>query len=53
MARAGQVKAPVEERLSDRVALGVLMRVFPAELIDEVVAETGRVEQRSRCCRRG
>ncbi|MFE5826589.1 transposase domain-containing protein, partial [Streptomyces erythrochromogenes] len=48
MPRAGQVKLPVEERLSDRIALGVLTRVFPAELGDEVVAETGRVEQRSR-----
>lgn len=35
-------------RLSDRVALGVLTRVFPPELVDEVVAECGRVEQRSR-----
>jgi hypothetical protein len=46
--RAGQVKPPVEERLSDRIALGVLTRAFPAELVDEVVAEAGRVEQRSR-----
>lgn len=48
MPRAGQVKPPVEERLSDRIALGVLTRVFPVELIDEVVAEAGRVERRSR-----
>lgn len=48
MPRAGQVKPPVEERLSDRIALGVLTRAFPAELVDEVVAEAGRVEQRSR-----
>jgi hypothetical protein len=46
--RAGQVKPPVEERLSDRIALGVLTRVFPAELVDEVVAETGRGEKRTR-----
>ncbi|MFG3662597.1 IS4 family transposase [Streptomyces sp. NPDC047706] len=46
--RAGQVKPPVEERLSDRIALGVLTRVFPAELVDEVVAETGRGEKRNR-----
>jgi hypothetical protein len=46
--RAGQVKPPVEERLSDRIALGVLTRVFPAELVDEVIAETGRAEQRHR-----
>lgn len=36
------------ERLSDRIALGVLTRVFPPELVDEVVADCGRVEQRSR-----
>ncbi|MGW4825897.1 IS4 family transposase [Streptomyces sp. NPDC004227] len=48
MPRAGQVKQPVEERLSDRIALGVLTRVFPAELVDEVVAETGRSEKRIR-----
>ncbi|MET8183643.1 IS4 family transposase [Streptomyces sp. NPDC005336] len=48
MPRAGQVKPPVEERLSDRIALGVLTRVFPAELVDEVVAETGRGEKRNR-----
>ncbi|WP_420706996.1 transposase domain-containing protein [Streptomyces sp. NRRL F-2664] len=34
--------------MSDRIALGVLTRVFPPELVDEVVAECGRVEQRSR-----
>ncbi|SEC05345.1 Transposase DDE domain-containing protein [Streptomyces sp. 2231.1] len=36
------------ERLSDRIALGVLTRALPPELVDEVVAECGRVEQRSR-----
>ncbi len=42
------MKSSSGERLSDRVALGVLTRVFPPELVDEVVAECGRVEQRSR-----
>ncbi|MFD3537586.1 IS4 family transposase [Streptomyces sp. NPDC058664] len=32
----------------DRIALGVLTRVFPAELIDEVVVGTGRGEVRRR-----
>ncbi|MFE6070228.1 transposase domain-containing protein [Streptomyces sp. NPDC056525] len=36
------------DRLSDRIALGVLTRVFPPELVDEVVAGCGRIEQRSR-----
>ncbi|MEU2842739.1 transposase domain-containing protein, partial [Streptomyces sp. NPDC007076] len=47
MPRPGQVKSS-GERLSDRIALGVLTRVFPPELVDEVVAGCGRVEQRSR-----
>jgi transposase IS4-like protein/DDE family transposase len=34
--------------LSDRIAVGVLTRVFPPGLVDEVIAEAGRVEQRSR-----
>ncbi len=36
------------ERFSDRIALGVLTRVFPPGLVDEVIAECGRREQRSR-----
>jgi hypothetical protein len=36
------------DRLSDRVAIGVLTTVFPPELVDEVLAETGRVQQRTR-----
>lgn len=38
----------VEERLSDRVALGVLTRLVPRALVDEVLAETGRRERRVR-----
>ncbi|MFE6057112.1 IS4 family transposase [Kitasatospora sp. NPDC056446] len=48
MARVGQVKAPAGERLSDRIAIGVLTQAFPRDLVDEVIAECGRVEQRSR-----
>jgi Insertion element 4 transposase N-terminal len=46
--RAGQVKPPVQERLSDRIAIGVLTRTFPPELVDRVVAEAGRTQQRER-----
>jgi hypothetical protein len=46
--RAGQVKPPVVERLSDRIAIGVLTSTFPPELVDRVVAEAGRTEQRER-----
>ena len=48
MPRAGQVKPPVVERLSDRMAIGVLTSTFPPELVDRVVAEAGRAEQRQR-----
>ncbi|MDF3288133.1 IS4 family transposase [Streptomyces silvisoli] len=48
MPRPGQVKSSATERLSDRIALGVLTRAFPPELVDEVIAECGRVEQRRR-----
>lgn len=42
------MKSPSGERLSDRIALGVLTRAFPPELVDEVIAECGRAEQRHR-----
>jgi hypothetical protein len=45
--RAGQVKSS-GERLSDRIAIGVLTTAFPPSLVDGVLARTGRVEQRSR-----
>jgi hypothetical protein len=48
MPRAGQVKPPVQERLSDRIAIGVLTATFPPALVDRVVAQTGRTEQRHR-----
>ncbi|WP_406320070.1 IS4 family transposase [Streptomyces sp. NBC_01637] len=46
MARAGQLKS--SERLSDRVAVGVLTQAFPPGLVDEVLVETGRIQQRNR-----
>ncbi len=48
MPRAGWVKPETDQRLSDHVALGVLTRTFPPALVDAVLAETGRAEQRSR-----
>ncbi|WP_354643063.1 IS4 family transposase [Kitasatospora camelliae] len=48
MPRPGQKKSSGVDRFSDRIALGVLTRTFPADLVDEVVAECGRVEQRHR-----
>lgn len=48
MPRAGWKKPETERRLSDLVSVGVLTRVFPPELVDEVIAEIGRTERRHR-----
>ncbi|MDL9947485.1 IS4 family transposase [Gordonia sp. ABSL11-1] len=48
MPRAGWVKPESDRRLSDVVSVGVLTRTFPPGLVDEVVAEAGRTEVRSR-----
>ena len=48
MPRAGWVKPRDSQHLSDHIALGVLTRTFPPRLVDEVVAESGRAQQRSR-----
>ena len=48
MPRAGWVKPQDDQRLSDHVALGVLTRTFPPELVDEVVRQTGREQRRHR-----
>lgn len=48
MPRAGWVKPENDQRLSDHVAIGVLTRTFPPDLVDEVLQATGRVQQRSR-----
>lgn len=48
MPRAGWVKPQTDQRLSDHISIGVLTRVFPPELVDRVVAEAGRAEQRQR-----
>lgn len=48
MPRAGWTKADVDHRLSDHLAFAVLMRVFPPGLVDNVIADVGRVQQRNR-----
>jgi hypothetical protein len=35
-------------RLTDRIGIGVLTRIVPRDTVDEVLAETGRGEKRSR-----
>lgn len=46
MAGSSDDAAPV--RLTDRISIGVLTRLFPRDLVDEVIAESGRKEKRSR-----
>ncbi len=48
MPRSGWKKPESDRRLADLVSVGVLMKVFPAEVVDAVVAECGRTEQRRR-----
>jgi hypothetical protein len=48
MPRAGWTKPESERRLSDLVSVGLLTAVFPPNLVDEVIAEAGRTEQRHR-----
>ncbi len=42
------MKPESDRRLSDLVSVGVLTRVFPPGLVDEVIAGVGRTEQRRR-----
>src|SRR6476469_7490080 len=48
MPHAGWRKPESDRRLSDLVSVGVLTRVFPPGLVDEVIAGAGRTEQRHR-----
>jgi hypothetical protein len=48
MPRVGQLKPLNDERLTDRIAVGVLTSTFPPALVDEVLKATGRVEKRHR-----
>lgn len=48
MPRSGWKKPESDRRVSDLVSVGVLMKVFPAEVVDTVISECGRTEQRRR-----
>ncbi|MFT4127580.1 MAG: IS4 family transposase [Gordonia sp. (in: high G+C Gram-positive bacteria)] len=48
MPRAGWKKPQSDRRLSDLVSVGVLTRVFPPDVVDEVIAAAGRTQVRSR-----
>jgi hypothetical protein len=48
MAPAAPAQLPSPPPITDRIALGALTSTFPPELVDRVVQETGRAEQRRR-----
>lgn len=48
MPRGGWRKPESDRRLSDLVSVGVLTRVFPPDLVDEVIEAAGRTERRHR-----
>jgi hypothetical protein len=52
VARVGQIKESGNDasvvRLTDRISLGVLAEAFPRDVIEDVLTETGRRQQRSR-----
>ena len=42
------MKPESNQRLSDHISLGVLTRVFPPEVVDEILDQCGRLERRHR-----
>jgi hypothetical protein len=48
MAPAAPTQLPSPPPITDRIALGALTHTFPPELVDQVIQETGRAEQRRR-----
>ena len=48
MPRGGWRKPETDRRLSDLVSVGVLTRVFPPEVVDEVIEAAGRTQRRRR-----
>src|SRR6266545_5888888 len=48
MAPAAPTQLPSPPPITDRIALGALTHTFPPELVDQVIEQTGRAEQRRR-----
>jgi Insertion element 4 transposase N-terminal/Transposase DDE domain len=48
MPRSGWKKPESDRRLPDLVSVGLLMKVFPPEVVDAVITACGRTEQRRR-----
>ena len=48
MPRPGWRKQPDDSRLTDHISIGVLTRTFPKDLVDMILRECNKVEQRIR-----
>ena len=48
MAPAAPTLLPSPPPITDRIALGALTHTFPPDLVDRVIEQTGRAEQRRR-----
>ena len=48
MPRNGWVMPVPDRRLSDLLSVGLLIRVFPPDVVDNVITEQGRTEHRKR-----
>jgi transposase IS4-like protein/DDE family transposase len=48
MAPAATIELPSPPPITDRIALGALTSTFPPELVDRVIEQSGRAEQRRR-----
>lgn len=48
VSRSGWVKPVSGDHLPDRVSIGMLTRLFPPSVMDEVLRRVGRVERRKR-----
>ncbi|MDA8081724.1 MAG: IS4 family transposase [Actinomycetota bacterium] len=48
MPRPGWRKQPDDSRLTDHISIGVLTRTFPKDLVDRILRECNKVEQRIR-----
>jgi hypothetical protein len=48
MPRTGWIKLDNDQRLPDHLSWGLLTRVFPPDVVEQVVADCGRLQQRNR-----
>ncbi|ONH33514.1 transposase domain-containing protein [Protofrankia sp. BMG5.30] len=48
MELSGTTGPDVGDSLADRIAVAMLTRAFPADVVDAVLADTGRIQMRTR-----